>query len=249
VSIDWRGAKVDGVYPSLMPDLFLARPLVLFGRVARPSNQTITLRGQSAAGPVTLPLRVDFDRSAVDPATLAALWARARMEALMDRLYNKADDETTKQEITDLAINHRLMSPFTSFVAVEERVVPSAEGGPPKTVVVPVPLPEGWDYEAVFGERRERGGGVIVNSSLIYKSMAQRGVAGGVVGGVTADSAKSVAAQPPLPVPPSSGSGASIGYGAGMSRTREPLISLATKEDRIQAVARYLVRQQRVDGL
>lgn len=250
VSIDWKSAAVDGVYPTPVPDVFLARPLVLFGRVSRPGNHAITLRGMSVAGPVSLPLRVDFNRPTTDSTTLATLWARARLDALADRLYAKPNDDATKQEMTELALNHKLMSPFTSFVAVEERVIPSPEGGPPKTVVVPIPLPEGWDYEAVFGsERRERGGVVAYSALSLYRSVAPGGVAGGVVGGVAADSAKSMPSAATLPAPSSAGSGAGIGYGPGESRTREPLIPLATKEDRIQAVARYLVRQQRVDGL
>jgi hypothetical protein len=248
VSVDWRGAAVDGVYPAPVPDVFLARPLVLVGRVSRPGNHAITLRGMSVAGSVSLPLRVDFDRPTTNSTTLARLWARARLDALADRLYAKPNDDATKQEMTELALNHKLMSPFTSFVAVEERVVPSPEGGPPKTVVVPVPLPEGWDYEAVFGpERRERGGAVAYSALSLYRSAAPGSVAGGIVGGVTADSAKSMPSASTLPTPSSAGAG--IGYGPGESRAREPLIPLATKEDRIQAVARYLVRQQRVDGL
>jgi Ca-activated chloride channel family protein len=54
-----------------------------------------------------------------------------------------------KQQITQLGIDYRLMTPFTSFVAVEETVI--TEGGAPRRVEVPVEMPEGMSYEGVFG--------------------------------------------------------------------------------------------------
>jgi hypothetical protein len=54
-----------------------------------------------------------------------------------------------KQQITKLGLDYRLMTPFTSFVAVEERVI--TEGGEPRRVEVPVEMPEGMSYQGVFG--------------------------------------------------------------------------------------------------
>jgi len=45
------------------------------------------------------------------------------------------------------------MSQFTAFVAVEEKVV--TKGGIPRTVAVPVEMPEGVSYEGVFGQAKD----------------------------------------------------------------------------------------------
>ena len=45
------------------------------------------------------------------------------------------------------------MTPFTSFVAVEETIV--TDGGKPRRVDVPVEMPEGVSYEGVFGKEAE----------------------------------------------------------------------------------------------
>jgi Ca-activated chloride channel family protein len=45
------------------------------------------------------------------------------------------------------------MTQYTSFVAVEEMTV--TEGGQPRTVQVPVEMPEGVSYQGVFGEKDE----------------------------------------------------------------------------------------------
>jgi Ca-activated chloride channel family protein len=58
-----------------------------------------------------------------------------------------------REEITQIGLNYRLMTPFTSFVAVEETVV--TDGGKPRRVDVPVEMPHGVSYEGIFGSARE----------------------------------------------------------------------------------------------
>ncbi|HSW50371.1 MAG TPA: hypothetical protein VLH09_09365 [Bryobacteraceae bacterium] len=60
----------------------------------------------------------------------------------------------TREAITQLGLDYRLMTQFTSFVAVEETTVTA--GGQPRRIEVPVELPEGVSCEGVFGgERRQ----------------------------------------------------------------------------------------------
>jgi len=59
--------------------------------------------------------------------------------------------EELKQTITQLGLDYRLMTQFTSFVAVEEMVV--TDGGQPRRIDVPVEVPEGVNREAVISEQ------------------------------------------------------------------------------------------------
>jgi hypothetical protein len=59
-----------------------------------------------------------------------------------------------KQSIIKLGLDYRLMTQFTSFVAVEEMIV--TDGGKPRRVDVPVEIPEGVNRTAVFGEEDGR---------------------------------------------------------------------------------------------
>ena len=61
------------------------------------------------------------------------------------------DSKNVKEKIIEISINHNLMSKFTSFVAVEDKIV-NPNG---KNIVanVKVDLPEGWVYESVFGKQ------------------------------------------------------------------------------------------------
>ena len=67
------------------------------------------------------------------------------------------DTSEVVEEITRIALDYRLMSPYTSFVAVDESEMPAIRqhAKPPRRVVVPVPLPEGVDFQGIFGQIEE----------------------------------------------------------------------------------------------
>src|SRR6185436_15463824 len=103
---------------------------------------------------------------------LATLWARTRVEDLMSQDLTGAQQGTmkddVKQNIIQLGLNYRLMTQFTSFVAVEEMVV--TDGGQPRRIDVPVEVPEGVNRQGVFGE----DGSVNAGRSFAYaKAPAQ----------------------------------------------------------------------------
>jgi hypothetical protein len=58
--------------------------------------------------------------------------------------------EDVKQSIVQLGLDYRLMTQFTSFVAVEEMIV--TDGGQPRRIDVPIEVPEGVNREATYGE-------------------------------------------------------------------------------------------------
>jgi hypothetical protein len=84
------------------------------------------------------------------------------------------------------------MTPFTSFVAVEERIV--TEGGILRRVLVPVEMPDGVNYHSVFGSSSQ-------DAAKMMRPMAAApagGVVGGVVGGIFGGLMRESAAAPPL---------------------------------------------------
>jgi hypothetical protein len=69
----------------------------------------------------------------------------------MDRWRESGEDEQAEIRATVIAhaIRYRLVTRFTSLVAVEEVVVNA--GGQSTTAAVPTELPAGWQMEKVFG--------------------------------------------------------------------------------------------------
>lgn len=147
ISIDWGGLAVADMYPVKIPDLFSAKPVIIHGRYTKPGAATVRLRGKIAGQEYSRDISVNLPESETDNDVLAPIWARRRIDDLIGRSlkYNAEADETqlalrlsTKNIITSLALEYHLMTGFTSFVAVEDRIVNS--GGKPRTVQVPVEM-------------------------------------------------------------------------------------------------------------
>lgn len=161
ITVDLGGLGIHGMLPApnAIPDLFSARPLILTGRFDGAANGKITVRGQTANGPFERTIDVDLPGDQSEHDVLATLWAREQVESIMNQNWLGAQlgnpDKDVKGAITQLGIEFGLVTQYTSFVAVEERVV--TEGGKPKTVQVPVEMPDGVSYEGIFGKEGDSG--------------------------------------------------------------------------------------------
>jgi Ca-activated chloride channel family protein len=158
ISIDWGELEVYETYPARIPELWAGRPVVVFGRYTGGGRYTIQVSGQAEGVPVSYPLRVRFPREESAHDVLPQVWARRKIEQLMDQTYF-ADAPEVIEEITQIALEYRLMSQFTSFVAVDDSqaISPEEAAKPPRRISIPVPLPQGVEFEGIFGSVEKDG--------------------------------------------------------------------------------------------
>jgi Ca-activated chloride channel family protein len=140
VAIDWGGLSVRDVYPSRLPDLFAGQPIALFGRYDHEGSADVRLTGRLAGQPFERTLHVVFPPQDEDGEAIETLWARARI-ADLSRENGGAPGPEHVAEIVRMGLDYRLVTNYTSFVAVEERV--TTGDGNPATVDVPSPCPAG----------------------------------------------------------------------------------------------------------
>ncbi|MFY9557241.1 MAG: VIT and VWA domain-containing protein [Blastocatellia bacterium] len=159
ISIDWGGLPVTDVYPTRMPDLFGAKPVIVSGRYATGASGLIKLKGRMSGRDFAREIPVELAEKEARHDVLATLWARTRIDDLMSQDYNGIQNGNPREEIreaiTQLGLNFRLMTQFTSFVAVEEMTV--TDGGQPRKIEVPVEMPEGVSHKGVFGDEEAYG--------------------------------------------------------------------------------------------
>jgi len=151
VSLDWSGLPVADVYPRRVSDLFSAKPVVISGRYSAGGKGVIKLKGKMSGRDFVREIPVEFPDNEPRHDVLATLWARTRIDELMSKDYTGIQSGTPRDDmreaITQLGLNFRLMTQFTSFVAVEEMTI--TDGGEPRRVEVPVELPAGVQHEGV----------------------------------------------------------------------------------------------------
>jgi hypothetical protein len=153
VHVEWQDLDVVDTHPDAPADVWGEKPLVIHARYRRAGSGRIVLTGFQHGEPYRQELAVTLPEQEPDHAAIASMWARAKVEALTTQDLGALQSGTfpgpLREQIVSVALAHRIVTPFTSFVAVEERVV--NEGGAPRTVRVPVEMPDGVRYEGIFG--------------------------------------------------------------------------------------------------
>jgi len=143
VEIDWGSAPVHDVVPSAIPDLFLGQAVRVMARYDGAGRHRVDVKGRIAGRPVTLPLELELPARDEGPsgAALPILWARAqvedRMTSYLDPGRDRDEREALQEEVTRLGLAHRLVTQWTSFVAVARPVV--NPGGVARDADVAVP--------------------------------------------------------------------------------------------------------------
>ncbi|HEV8430141.1 MAG TPA: VIT and VWA domain-containing protein [Pyrinomonadaceae bacterium] len=258
ISIDWNNLPVADVYPQRIPDLFGAKPLILKGRFTSAGRGTIRLKGKMGGSDFVRDIPVELPETMALHDVLAPMWARARVESLMNEDYEGAQTGNMRAElkdtITQLGIEYRLMTQFTSFVAVEEMVV--TDGGQPRRIDVPVEVPQGVKVESVddISTASRQSFGYMTNSppkvaSVVVSRARVAGAGGGGAGaGAGPGRGANMGAQPSAPMGISTADPAQIA-------TRQQLIDKKQSENlrpklhrSLLAVVAKLQRKETLSG-
>jgi len=149
VKLTFEGVEVADVYPQRPPDLF-RQPLLLYGRISQGHSGRLRLTARTGAQPYEANFAFNTTTASFHPG-ITTLWARQRVDDLIDhwRLSDEDARAGIRAALIAHAIRYRLVTRFTSLVAVEE-IVANASGAS-TTVPVAAELPAGMQLEKVFG--------------------------------------------------------------------------------------------------
>ncbi len=166
IEIDWGSLDIHSLYPTKVPDLWAGQPILIHGRYNKGGKSTVTVRGQITGQKYTQKLSVILPYTQLENEAMATVWARKKVHQLMNEMVRAGQTSDLIERVTKVGLDFKLMTQWTSFVAVEERIV-NIEGKL-QTVVQPVELPEGVAYEGIFAEE--------INKSESFKSLASPSV-------------------------------------------------------------------------
>ncbi len=148
INLQWDSTHQSKIetWPQSIPELYQGEPLL----VAIKSEQlptSLTVNGNTSEQSWNQKLYLNSGQS---QNGIAKLWARRKISALMDLRIGSSERETIENQITDVALEHHLVSKFTSLVAVD--ITPSRNNQTDlKTHALKTNLPNGWQHDKVFG--------------------------------------------------------------------------------------------------
>jgi len=139
LQIDWGASTGVEAWPKAVPDLYLGEPVV------------VLFSADSVADEIKVAGLVARNVPLAETGGLGTLWAREKIANLMDTLRGGAPEEEVRTGVLKLALDHHLVSKYTSLVAVDKAQVRERDELL-KSASMPTNLPEGWSYDAVYGE-------------------------------------------------------------------------------------------------
>ncbi|MFW2404597.1 MAG: marine proteobacterial sortase target protein, partial [Gammaproteobacteria bacterium] len=117
VVLEWPDAAAV-VEPDPIPDLYDGQPIVVTARLDRLEGE-LRASGETTDGQWQQTLMLN---TAAGHSGIATVWARDRIARIEDRIALEGESANLRKRMLDLALNHKLVSRFTSFVAIEKKI-------------------------------------------------------------------------------------------------------------------------------
>ncbi|HKG97820.1 MAG TPA: VWA domain-containing protein, partial [Pyrinomonadaceae bacterium] len=138
LQLDMGGAQIDLIYPRAIPDVFRGSQVTLIGRYSNAADLNsiqIKLTGKAGGTSRTytyanlgFPLRSDANDY------LPRLWATRRVGWLMEQVRTNGEQKELRDEIVDLGTRYGIVTPYTSYLALENEREVSQRAGAPQPV-------------------------------------------------------------------------------------------------------------------
>lgn len=122
VDVKISGVKIRDMEPSNIGSLYHGQQLIVFGHYYGDGMADVTISGKVSGQKKSYKTRFDFPKQSTLNPEIERLWAFAAIEALQDKIDYLGDDADSKQAITDIAIEHGLVTDYTSMLIVKEEV-------------------------------------------------------------------------------------------------------------------------------
>jgi Ca-activated chloride channel family protein len=110
-------SSVQMVYP-LESSVYPGSTAAWVGQYMKPATVTLIAHGTRNDQPLTLHASAALPQVELDHPQLPRLWAQARVDALLEEINREGESRAAIEEIIRLARRYKLVTPYTSFLAV-----------------------------------------------------------------------------------------------------------------------------------
>lgn len=122
VNITEGDIKISKLYPRLLPDLFNGDQLIIFGTYSGTGAATLALRGAINGKEKAFTRTVTFSDQFKN-RFIPAMWATRRVGWLLDEIRKNGENKELKDEITRLARQYGIVTPYTAYLILEDEAI------------------------------------------------------------------------------------------------------------------------------
>lgn len=159
LSIDFGKMSVYDVYPKNVPDLFKGGQVTVFGRYKSSGANAVTLKGNLQGKKQSLVYEGTFtgDEGDHEDATsfIPRLWATRKVGFLLDEVRSKGEKPELRDEVITLARKWGIMTPYTSYLVVEDSELTAANMPAPRPMSPPGGSFRGVEESKAGGKRQD----------------------------------------------------------------------------------------------
>jgi Ca-activated chloride channel homolog len=123
LKLDFDNLEVYQLYPKDFPDLFKGSNLLVFGRYKGKGNAKITLTGTLNGKQKEFSLNKIYVSDNNKLNFIPPLWASRRIGHLLDLIRLNGEEKELIDEVTSLAREHGIITPYTSYLIMEDEEV------------------------------------------------------------------------------------------------------------------------------
>lgn len=179
VSFD-KGVAVSEVYDKQIPDLFKGGSISLLGRYKGEGKSKVTVSGLVNGERQVFEYEVLWQKDQTKLDFIPNLWASRAVGFLLDQIRLQGEQEELVKEVTRLAKKHGIITPYTSYLILEDEAITAT--GPNVRLENQVLRPRAMDAPAVEEElaedvavfkKREKSGNKSVRASKENQALNQ----------------------------------------------------------------------------
>ncbi len=143
LALDLSAFGAYDVYPKRLGDLFKGAQLVVMGRYRTPKDGTVVLSGNFNGKKQVFEYRGDATKESKQFDFVPRLWAIRKVGYLLEEIRLRGEKPELRDEIVTLGKKYGIVTPYTSYLVVEDTPMPVAQNRPP-----PPPPQDPWRFRS-----------------------------------------------------------------------------------------------------
>ncbi len=124
------GDKVNTfeIYPKKLPDLFKGSQVLVLGKYDGEGDVAVTLSGKVNDDKRSFVYETSFPERAEKNEFVERLWATRKVGYLLEQIKLHGEEKELKEEVMRLSKAYGIVTPYTSYLIVEDQARPTARG-------------------------------------------------------------------------------------------------------------------------